>query len=98
MGFAAPEVFAGKVGPPMDVYSLGSTMFYLLTGSDPRENPLLVFDFSRNPRPRQINPAITPEMDELLVRMVTYKPEGRPTSTEVERALQEHERRLARGV
>ncbi|HYV03009.1 MAG TPA: serine/threonine-protein kinase, partial [Blastocatellia bacterium] len=63
MGYAPPELFAGKVEPRSDIYSLGATMFHMLTGSDPQDNPLLIFDFSKNPRPCQINPAITPEME-----------------------------------
>ena len=57
MGYAPPELFSGRVQPASDIYSLGATMFHLLTGSDPQDNPLLIFDFSKNPRPRQIAPS-----------------------------------------
>ncbi|MBC7910690.1 MAG: protein kinase [Pyrinomonadaceae bacterium] len=77
MGYAPPELFSGKVEPRSDIYSLGATMFHLLTGSDPQDNPLLIFDFTKNPRPRQINPAISVEMERILMRAVEYKPEGR---------------------
>src|SRR5499427_2636278 len=50
MGYAPPELFSGRVEPRSDVYSLGATMFHLLTGADPQDNPLLIFDFSKNPR------------------------------------------------
>ena len=53
------KLFAGRVEPRSDVYSLGATIFHLLTGSDPQDNPLLIFDFAKNPRPRQITPAIS---------------------------------------
>ena len=52
-------------------------MFHLLTGSDPDDNPLLIFDFTKNPKPRQINPAITPEMEEIICKAVESKPENR---------------------
>ena len=55
MGYAPPELFGGRVEPRSDVYSLGATLFHLLTGSDPQDNPLLIFDFQKNPRPRQIS-------------------------------------------
>jgi len=58
MGYAPPELFSGKVEPRSDIYSLGATMFHMLTGSDPQDNPLLIFDFAKNPTPRRINPAI----------------------------------------
>jgi serine/threonine-protein kinase len=96
MGYAPPELFAGKVEPRSDIYSLGATMFHMLTGSDPQDNPLLIFDFTKHPRPRQINPAITPEMDAILAKMVAHKPEDRHASAaELGRLLEEHERRLS---
>src|SRR5258705_11302010 len=77
MGYAPPELFSGRVQPASDVYSLGPTMFHLLTGSDPQDNPLLIFDFQKNPRPRQIAPSISSEMEQILMRSVEYKPEDR---------------------
>ena len=77
MGYAPPELFSGQVEPRSDVYSLGATMFHLATGSDPQDNPLLIFDFTKNPRPRQINPAMSSELERILMRAVEYKPENR---------------------
>jgi eukaryotic-like serine/threonine-protein kinase len=77
MGYAPPELFSGKVEQRSDIYSLGATMFHLLTGSDPQDNPLLIFDFTKNPRPRQINPGMSTEMERILMRAVEYKPENR---------------------
>ncbi len=77
MGYAPPELFGGRVEPRSDVYSLGATLFHLLTGSDPQDNPLLIFDFQKNPRPRQIAPQVSSEMEQILMRSVEYKPEDR---------------------
>jgi serine/threonine-protein kinase len=77
MGYAPPELFGGRVEPRSDVYSLGATLFHLLTGADPQDNPLLIFDFQKNPRPRQIAPSISSEMEQILMRSVEYKPEDR---------------------
>jgi serine/threonine-protein kinase len=77
MGYAPPELFAGNVEPRSDIYSLGATMFHLMTGVDPQDNPLLIFDFDKNPTPRQINPGIKVEMEELICRSVEHKPENR---------------------
>ena len=77
MGYAPPELFGGRVEPRSDVYSLGATLFHLLTGADPQDNPLLIFDFQKNPRPRQIAPQISSEMEQILMRSVEYKPEDR---------------------
>jgi tRNA A-37 threonylcarbamoyl transferase component Bud32 len=98
MGYAPPELFSGKVEPRSDIYSLGATMFHLLTGSDPQDNPLLIFDFTKNPRPRQINPAISSEMERILMRAVEYKPENRFRSAgEMREALANHLEKLRRG-
>src|SRR5438046_5890923 len=95
MGYAPPELFSGRVEPRSDLYSLGATMFHLLTGSDPQDNPLLIFDFTKNPRPSQINPAISPDMDAIIMKTVAHKPEDRFTSAlELMRVFEEQERRL----
>ncbi|MFN2454082.1 MAG: protein kinase [Pyrinomonadaceae bacterium] len=98
MGYAPPELFSGQVEPRSDLYSLGATMFHLLTGSDPQDNPLLIFDFTKNPRPRQINPAISVEMERMLMRAVEYKPENRfRSAAEMRDALYTHLERLRVG-
>ena len=96
MGYAPPELFAGKVEPRSDIYSLGATVFHMLTGSDPQDNPLLIFDFSKNPRPCQINSSISPEMERILMKMVAHKPEDRQSSAlELMRSLEAHRAFLA---
>lgn len=98
MGYAPPELFSGNVEPRSDVYSLGATLFHLLTGSDPQDNPLLIFDFEKNPLPRQVNPSISVEMERILMRSVEYKPEGRFRSAgEMRDALLVHLERLRVG-
>jgi serine/threonine-protein kinase len=98
MGYAPPELFSGRVQPASDVYSLGATMFHLLTGSDPQDNPLLIFDFTKNPRPRQITPSISSEMEMILMRSVEYKPEDRyRTAGEMRNELAVHLEKLMSG-
>ncbi len=98
MGYAPPELFSGRVEPRSDVYSLGATLFHLITGADPQDNPLLIFDFSKNPRPRQITPSLSSEMEEILMRSVEYKPEDRfRTAGEFRDALVNHLEKLMSG-
>lgn len=98
MGYAPPELFAGNVEPRSDIYSLGATMFHLLTGVDPQDNPLLIFDFTKNPKPRVINPKISARMEEMLCRAVEYKPEARFESAKAfGRELELHLDALKRG-
>lgn len=98
MGYAPPELFSGRVQPASDVYSLGATMFHLLTGSDPQDNPLLIFDFTKNPRPRQITPSLSSEMEMILMRAVEYRPEDRyRTAGELRNELANHLEKLMSG-
>jgi serine/threonine-protein kinase len=91
MGYAPPELFSGNVEARSDIYSLGSTMFHLLTGADPQSNPLLIFDFQKNPRPRQINPQLSDQIERILMRSVEYNSEKRfASAAEMRDALQEH--------
>ena len=98
MGYAPPELFSGQVEPRSDIYSLGSTMFHLLTGADPQNNPLLIFDFQKNPRPRQINPRLSDQMERILMRAVEYSADARFSSAlEMKLALQQHLEDLGAG-
>lgn len=98
MGYAPPELFSGRVEPRSDVYGLGATIFHLLTGADPQDNPLLIFDFTKNPRPRQIAPSISTEMERILMRAVEYKPEDRFRSAgELRDVLAEHLEKIMAG-
>ena len=91
MGYAPPELFSGNVEPRSDIYSLGSTMFHLLTGADPQSNPLLIFDFQKNPRPRQINPRLSDQIESILMQAVEYNAESRfPSAAELRRVLEAH--------
>ena len=98
MGYAPPELFSGNVEPRSDIYSLGSTMFHLLTGADPQSNPLLIFDFQKNPRPRQINSQLSDQIEQILLRSVEYSAEARFSSAaEMRDALREHLTNLQMG-
>ncbi len=77
MGYAPPELFSGNAEPRSDIYGLGSTMFHILTGGDPQNNPLLIFDFNKNKRPRQLNPQLSDQMEKILMRSVEYNAEMR---------------------
>ncbi len=98
MGYAPPELFSGNVEPRSDVYSLGSTMFHLLTGADPQSNPLLIFDFQKHPRPRQITPGLSDQIERILMRAVEYNANKRFESSEKMRdALIKHLENLNSG-
>ncbi len=98
MGYAPPELFSGNVVPSSDIYSLGSTMFHLLTGADPQNNPLLIFDFQKHPRPRQINPNLSDQIETILMRSVEYNADGRFRSAgELRDEMKSHLQKLKTG-
>ncbi len=98
MGYAPPELFSGNVEPRSDIYSLGSTMFHLLTGADPQSNPLLIFDFQKNPRPRQINSQLSDQIERILLRSVEYNADMRfASAAQMRDELKEHLNNLQSG-
>lgn len=98
MGYAPPELFSGNVEPRSDIYSLGSTMFHLLTGADPQSNPLLIFDFNKNPRPRQINSRLSDQIEQIIMRAVEYNSGQRFNSAaEMRENLAKHLENLQKG-
>ncbi len=98
MGYAPPELFSGNVEPRSDIYSLGSTIFHLLTGADPQSNPLLIFDFQKNPRPRQINSQLSDQIERILMRSVEYNAEMRfESAAHLRDELKEHLNNLQTG-
>lgn len=98
MGYAPPELFSGNVEPRSDIYSLGSTLFHLLTGADPQSNPLLIFDFQKNPRPRQINSRLSDQMERILMRTVEYNADQRfASAAELKAVLEDHLANLRSG-
>src|ERR1700694_3408959 len=51
LGFAPPEQYQGAVDPRSDIYSLGATLHYVLTGRDPEKFPPFSFPPVRDLRP-----------------------------------------------
>lgn len=69
-----------------------------MTGADPQNNPLLIFDFQKNPRPRQINSQLSDQMERILMRCVEYSAESRFSSAdELRNVLTDHLANLKAG-
>jgi len=70
-GYAAPEQYGkAQSSPQTDLYGLGATLYYLLTGDDPADNPFLFPLLSHLPGPVQ----------GLLARMLATDARKRPAS------------------
>jgi WD40 repeat protein len=92
--FMSPEQAAGwghRLGPTSDVYSLGATLYCLLTGKPPfneGSSNAVLFDVQcgRFPPPRRRNRNVPPALEAICLKAMAYRPEDRYPSA---RALAE---------
>jgi eukaryotic-like serine/threonine-protein kinase len=100
-GFMSPEQATGhlaKLGPASDVYSLGATLYCLLTGTPPfggTDLSAIASDVCAGnfPRPRQLIATVPPALEAICLKAMAVAPESRYDSA---RALgEEIERWLA---
>src|SRR5579885_1869825 len=75
LGFAPPEQYQGQVDPRSDIYSLGATLHYILTGRDPEKFPPFSF-----PPVQSLRPNVSINLAGAIDRALSYKIEGRPQS------------------
>jgi len=82
--FMSPEQASGEdtVDARSDIYALGSVMYYMLTGQPPfmSENPLKVLIAHASQEvtpPRQINPDLPAELEEIVLRCLEKDPDHR---------------------
>jgi eukaryotic-like serine/threonine-protein kinase len=84
-GFMSPEQAAGRLSelrPASDVYSLGATLYCLLTGKPPFDepDPSLISPRVRAgkfPRPRQVKPTVPVALEAICLKAMALSPEGR---------------------
>jgi outer membrane protein assembly factor BamB/tRNA A-37 threonylcarbamoyl transferase component Bud32 len=73
-GYSPPEQYRGEASPAGDLYALGATLHHLLTQRDPRSEP--PFSFAERPI-RDINPAVSPEVEAVIDASLSYDPKDR---------------------
>jgi hypothetical protein len=84
-GYAPPEQHGtAQTSPRSDIYGLGATLHYCLTGRDPYH----ATDRFSFPPVRSYNPQVPQELDQLLQRMLAHDERARPASAlEVQQIL-----------
>jgi serine/threonine protein kinase len=73
LGFAPPEQYQGAVDPRGDIYSLGATLHYVLTGRDPEKFPPFSF-----PPVRNLRPDVSSNLAGAIDRALAYEAGDRP--------------------
>lgn len=71
-GYAAPEQFSGRqTDQRTDIYALGVTLYYLLTGKGPADQPYEMVPL------RQRNSTVSPSMESIVAKCTRLEPEDR---------------------
>ena len=85
--FVAPEqaINSKTVDARADIYSLGCTLFFLLTGKSPFSGETTTQRLAKHqtaptPDVRTLRPDCPPAVAELIIRMMSKRPEDRPNS------------------
>jgi serine/threonine protein kinase len=73
LGFAPPEQYQGQVDPRSDIYSLGATLHYVLTGRDPEKFPPFSF-----PPVRDLRPGVSSNLAGAIDAALAYETNARP--------------------
>ena len=73
LGFAPPEQYQGVVDPRSDIYSLGATLHYVLTGRDPEKFPPFSF-----PPVRDLRPEVSTNLAGAIDHALAYQVDARP--------------------
>jgi len=84
--YTAIEQYAGELGHTdtrSDLYSLGATLYHLLTGRPPASAQDRFLDPEALAQPRQIRPALSPAVERATLAALALHPKDRPASVAI---------------
>jgi formylglycine-generating enzyme required for sulfatase activity len=82
-GYAPPEQYKGKVEARTDLYALGATMHFMLTGRDPALEPPFMF-----PAVQELCPGCSPTLADLVTEALALELKDRvPSAADFKRRL-----------
>jgi eukaryotic-like serine/threonine-protein kinase len=96
-GYMSPEQAAGnlqELGPATDIYSLGATLYCLLTGKPPIHDDDVVLALARVqrgefPPPRQVKPLVSAALEAICLKALAKQPAERyPSARELARDVE----------
>jgi serine/threonine protein kinase len=70
----------GHTDARSDIYSLGATLYHLLTGEPPLDAKSRFLKPKSMPSPRSLNPSIAPQTDRVIIWGLAMHPDDRPSS------------------
>lgn len=84
-GYASPEHFSKHTDVRSDVYTVGTTMYQLLTGKDPSQPPYYMKPL------REINPDLSSGLEKIILKATEKDPDARyQTMTELASAIESY--------
>jgi serine/threonine protein kinase len=92
LGFAPPEQYQGQVDPRSDIYSLGATLHFVLTGRDPEKFPPFSF-----PKVRELLPQVSANLAGAIDAALAYDMNRRPATIQDFRDMMLYGRGLEAG-
>jgi len=79
-GYSAPELIHGLSDVRSDIFSLGATLFFALTGREPGDF-MAGSEYSLRKPPHMVNEQISPAASEIIQKALSPKPDGRFQTT-----------------
>jgi hypothetical protein len=92
LGFAAPEQYQGVADPRSDLYSLGATLHYVITGRDPEKFPPFSF-----PPVRELRADVSSNLAGAIDHALRYEMADRPANVQEFRDMLLYGRGLTEG-